>query len=109
MYETELPEWLAVAEAMVQLAYDQSYIEDDMTIDVEDADTDTTDKTRTVYISGEIDVCTHFERGDSMDYFNGTGVKDHVEVDSATFIGTMTVKDEDETVIYEQDVKFEIE
>ena len=76
-------------------------------MDVEGYDTDPTDHSGSIDISGSIFFDTVYDHPE-MDYFNGTGAHGGLRMTKATFDGTITVKDENETVIYEDTITLKL-
>lgn len=97
-----LPEWLATAQTIAEAELRNADLECGC-MDIEGYDTDPTDHSGSVDINGTISFDTVYDQPE-MDYFNGTGYQGGLRMTEATFDGTITVKDENETVIYEDTI-----
>ena len=76
-------------------------------LEIEGYDTDPTDHSGSIDINGTIAFDTVYDQPE-MDYFNGTGAPGGLRMTKATFDGTITVKDENETVIYEDNITLKL-
>jgi hypothetical protein len=97
-----LPEWLETARSIAENELRNADLENGC-MEVEGYDTDPTDHSGSVDINGTITFQTVYDQPE-MDYFNGTGEVGGLRMTKAVFDGTITVKDENETVIYEDTI-----
>lgn len=97
-----IPEWLETARSIAENELRNADLECGY-MEVEGYDTDPTDHSGSVDINGTIAFQTVYDQPE-MDYFNGTGYQGGLRMTEATFDGTITVKDENETVIYEDNI-----
>jgi hypothetical protein len=98
-----LHEWLETARTIAENELRlNAYLEKGY-MEVEGYDVDPTDHSGSVDINGTIAFQTVYDQPE-MDYFNGTGALGGLRMTKAVFDGTITVKDENETVIYEDTI-----
>ena len=97
-----LPEWLETARTIAENELRNADLEKGY-MEVEGYDTDPTDHSGSVDINGTTYFDTAYDQPE-MDYFNGTGEVGGLRMTKAVFDGTITVKDENETVIYEDNI-----
>lgn len=97
-----IPEWLETARTIAEMELRNADLEKGY-MEVEGYDTDPTDHSGSVDINGTIYFDTVYDQPE-MDYFNGTGEVGGLRMTKAVFDGTITVKDENVTTIYEDTI-----
>ena len=104
--QSRIPEWLETARTIAEAELRNADLEC-ACLEIEGYDTDPTDHSGSIDISGTIAFDTVYDHPE-MDYFNGTGAPGGLRMTKATFDGTITVKDDNETVIYEDNITLKL-